>query len=240
MEKAYQSTNRRAAAKVLLTCGLVLLLALYGCTSSGGGGGGGGGTTKTYQLYDDGYYVNGYSKTASLSGTDTDDPGNSLTGTYTITTGAEVLVGSESAIPVTVTLTVTGTSSLIYYYKSSDTGDDKECIRIADISGDPSFTPRAGSGEPLADTASIGDSGTMPTFDGSDGSIIEESWALTAGTGDLANLVITTVVKNAAEEIQYTETVTTTIDESGDPQSVEIKTTYPSSRIVTLSGDYAS
>lgn len=236
-------TNLGYKSCFYLVIGLMAVLTLIACGGSGGGGGGGGDETPTtYQLYDDGYYVAGYAKSITLSGDDSDDPGTVLTGSYTISTGAQVDVSGESAIPVTITLTVTGasTSSLIHYYKASDTGDDKERIRIADVSGDPSFTPRAGTVAPLADTASIGDSGTMTTFDGSDGTIVEESWSLVAGDGGMADLVITTQVKDASEVLQYTEEVTTTIDESGDPQSVQIETTYPSGRVVTLSGDFAS
>ena len=78
------------------------LVSVFVLACGGGGGGGGGGsdepssTTRTYHLYPDGCFIPGYRVTFSLSGSS--NQGETITGSYSIATRANVEVDGKQAI----------------------------------------------------------------------------------------------------------------------------------------------
>lgn len=84
-------------------------------------------------------------------------------------------------------------------------------------------------------TADIGDSGTMGSYERSDGSTFSITWQLVTGSGVNAKYITTTVSK-VADSLDYTATVTSTINQVGKILGQKIVIIYhnDSDRTLTL------
>lgn len=83
-----------------------------------------------------------------------------------------------------------------------------------EIPGDGSFAI-ATSNSIMPITTYIGDSGTMGSYERSDGSTYTITWQLVADTGANAKYITTTVSKDSVGGLDYTATVTSFINQAG-------------------------
>ena len=181
-----------------------------------------------------GVYNNG---TVNFTGSDTDDANHTATlleesGTDKITDVQTFKTIDETLLITNVTGGNTTTGQLSHQYWTNDVNNLKYVGY--EIPGDGS-SAIADSNSVMPITADIGDSGTMGSYLRSNGSTFTITWQLVADTGVNAKYITTTVSK-VADSLDYTATVTSTINQAGKIFSQEIVIIYhwDSDRTLTL------
>ncbi len=195
--------------------GTIFLVAVAGfMTACGGGGGSTGGGTPTptgaaYILPD--LYAKPAGTTVTFNMRGKDSLGNVLTGTIGIVSIGPVTVSGINYWQAdSVTSLNVGNGGTVSNYLDPTT---RELVYLYDspagITGNVTLTAK------LPKTASIGDSGVLPTISWNNNNTETSSWELQAATGSEANLVITYVTKDIMGTQSTTQTDTYTIDASG-------------------------
>ena len=205
--------------------GLIGVLFLISC-----GGGGEGASpvvnsgpitnTRTYFLDDDGYYEPGYRLQFNLSGSTRDV----LTGTYSISTKNKVTVSGQLLTPMEFLLNLTNITTGAMITSFSTKYFDGNHHMVMSISDNVTCFPTQTVNIPAI--GKIGDFGPTAPNSCDDGTSTSGTWILEQGPGILAVYTVTSNLKDSTGDIIATEKDHITIDESGDPKSIQIELHY--------------
>ena len=221
---------------------LPLFFAFVGCSGGGGGGSSSSDSDNLFSLIPENYYQPGYMESYSITGTDTAG-GRYDGGIFTNTRNKVTLDNGHSVTPIDFLFNLTNTAnntsisqlSTTYYDGDNNPFFQQNKTTMVD------YTPA--SIATLPDTAEIGTIGPLPTWAGSDGSVISGNWSLEKNTssGNLADLVTMSNMENASGQILIYQEITHTIDKDGIRKSIKITWRYPGTGITTnLSGKKTS
>ena len=208
-------------------CAIAVLL------SCGGGGGDGGTAATTYSLSQVKNLTPGYTKTYSLTGSDSD--GASFEATITVTIKPPSTINTKSVTPVesifnskNITSGATDTGTTTAYYSA---GYVLELLERG--GGAINCTPTSYTA--LPDSASIGQTGTIGVIACTDGTIETGTWRLEA-SGNNAKYIETYANRQIAGDLNHTEDDGYIINVNGDIFGLEITYAEPSGYSVNLSG----
>lgn len=205
----------------------------------------GGGETPTskdtplvFSAFPPGYFDGNYSASYSLTGSATD--GNNYTATWNIQSGTDTTFNSKpvKTIEKTLTTTNTATNAVVVgaVHSTYFTTDINNLTVEGTNSLGVSYMPTSTTVIPL--TASIGDSGSVGSYAGTDGSSSSTTWSIEDGFNGKAKLVITEVINDASSVLYATQIQKWLISQDGSISGVEAIVTYHqnTNRIVTWTG----
>ena len=175
-----------------------------------------------------------------------DNSGNAYTGTFTIVSnGAITFEGqnvTDSQVVVTIKKTSTGNSvtDLFHQYYQTSNNQLYKTTESTGITGVP-IAFSNGSGIVLStpsDTSHVGDSGSFPDIQYSDGTIDSATWQLVSGINgnSILNITTLTTTATAPNTIASTEIDTFYLDSAGNPYKYSMTSTQNGTTL-SLSGN---
>jgi len=207
------------------------------------GGGGGGGSSETtdpnlaFQVFPSSFFAPSYSESYTLTGSDTD--GNDYTATASLKTGAQTTFQGEAAIPVEFlfrfTNAATQASIIANFTNYFSPSSHSRFIGSFSITDGTTGLPSAQMTLPT--TARVGDFGSIGTIAYDDGTTEVLSWELhSTSNASRANLILSSVYKDAFGDTTGTEDDTYEIDANGVRHRLTVRYT-DADRTINLAGD---
>lgn len=194
-------------------------------------------TSLVFSAFPPGYFDGNYSASYSLTGSATD--GNNYTATWIIQSGADTTFNTKPVKTIEKKLTTTNTATNAVVETVHSTYFTKDINNLTVEGTDSlgvSYIPTSTTVIPL--TASIGDSGSIGSYAGTDGSSSSITWSIEDGFNGKAKLVITEVFNDASSELYATQIQKWLISQDGSISGVEAIVTIHQNtkRIVTWTG----
>jgi hypothetical protein len=123
---------------------------------------------------------------------------------------------------------ISASSSNSQYFMTSD----RSFYKVVESTG-TTYLPTSQSAVP--DTVHVGDSGTIGTFNGSDGTTVTMTWRLDPGVNGASILAVSSVTKTGAS-VTSTEVDSYYLDTNGIPTSISVMVTA-SGTTISLTGN---
>lgn len=216
---------------------LVISLIIVFVTACGGGSPDSTETPLVFSAFPPGYFDGNYSASYTLTGSSSD--GENYTAIWEIVSGADTTFNSNPVKTIEKTLTTTNiaTNAVVVgaVHSTYFSTDINNLIVEGTGSQGVIYIPTSTAIIPL--TGSIGDSGIVGSYTGSDGSSSSSTWAIEDGFNGKAKLVITEVFKDGSSALYLTQVQKWLISKNGTISGVEAIVTYhQTNRIVTWTG----
>ena len=181
-----------------------------------------------FNIFPPGFFGGSYSHNLSFTGSDTDPSAH--TATLLEVSGTETMFNTLSVKTIDETLLITNVGggggpvgSLSQQYWTTDL-DNLKYVGYEVLGDGSSATATSNSVMPI--TTYIGDSGTMGSYERSNGTTFSITWQLVDGLNGNAKYITTTVSKHSSDALPYTATVTNLINQAGTISSQEIVIIY--------------
>lgn len=196
-------------------------------------------STASFRAFPPGYFSKDYSLTYHLTGSSSG--GANLKATVTRATGSQTTFSDQPAIPVQTSLQITNTSNgaIVTTTSTNYFTTDSTSRMLLGSTGVSTGKYTATSLNTIPQTATIGDGGTIGTYQGTGdalGRTKTATWELANANNGLAKLIITTsIYKNGT--LWASQKNTSVIDQQGHRKSLKVETFAASTGLtITLKG----
>lgn len=216
---------------------IILLITFCGCNGGGGGGDNDTPDELLFTLRPANYYQPGHKSSYKIKGSST--AGAKLEGDYITNTKNKISVNNNLLTPIdeSVDLTNTINGAIVRVFTTTFYDSNKNPVVTTNSEG---ISAAPISIAVIPETATIGTIGPLTSWVYEDGNTATGNWSLESHSGSLADLVSMQTIKNSFGNIIAYQELISTINTSGEVQSIEIKWYYPETEItINLQGTKA-